>query len=256
MGTIKDAIYLENISEVKRILEEEPNLIDEKDENGVLMALLAAKTGNLALVRYIVEYSRASMDITDNEHKNMLHYAALSGSVEVCRYLVERVGLSPLTGDNNLVTPIDIAVNNKFFDLQNYFEEEIGAKYKDLYRNPIRTGFYPDPSIVRVEDTYYMVNSSFIYFPCIPVSESKDLVHWRIIGYAITNPEWAALDNLEGGRGYWAPDISYHNGRFYITATYRLNDDGTVYRKQIVVSSDKPEGPYSKPMLSRLWNLR
>ena len=119
MGTIKDAIYLENISEVKRILEEEPNLIDEKDENGVLMALLAAKTGNLALVRYIVEYSRASMDITDNEHKNMLHYAALSGSVEVCRYLVERVGLSPLTGDNNLVTPIDIAVNNKFFDLQN-----------------------------------------------------------------------------------------------------------------------------------------
>ena len=69
MGTIKDAIYLENISEVKRILEEEPNLIDEKDENGVLMALLAAKTGNLALVRYIVEYSRASMDITDNEHR-------------------------------------------------------------------------------------------------------------------------------------------------------------------------------------------
>ena len=50
MGTIKDAIYLENISEVKRILEEGPNLIDEKDENGVLMALLAAKTGNLALV--------------------------------------------------------------------------------------------------------------------------------------------------------------------------------------------------------------
>ena len=249
MGTIKDAIYLENISEVKRILEEEPNLIDEKDENGVLMALLAAKTGNLALVRYIVEYSRASMDITDNEHKNMLHYAALSGSVEVCRYLVERVGLSPLTGDNNLVTPIDIAVNNKFFDLQNYFEEEIGAKYKDLYRNPIRTGFYPDPSIVRVEDTYYMVNSSFIYFPCIPVSESKDLVHWRIIGYAITNPEWAALDNLEGGRGYWAPDISYYKGKFYITATYRLNDTGTVYRKQIVVSSEHPEGPYSKPAI-------
>lgn len=249
MGTIRDAIYLENISEVKRILEEEPNLIDEKDENGVLMALLAAKTGNLALVRYIVEYSRASMDITDNEHKNMLHYAALSGSVEVCRYLVERVGLSPLTGDNNLVTPIDIAVNNKFFDLQSYFEEEIGAKYNDLYRNPIRTGFYPDPSIVRVEDTYYMVNSSFIYFPCIPVSESKDLVHWRIIGYAITNPEWAALDNLEGGRGYWAPDISYYKGKFYITATYRLNDTGIVYRKQIVVSSEHPEGPYSKPAI-------
>jgi len=55
--------------------------------------------------------------------------------------------------------------------------------------------------------------------------------------------------DLEGGRGYWAPDISYYKGRFYITATYRLNDTGNVYRKQIVVSSDKPEGPYSKPAI-------
>lgn len=45
------------------------------------------------------------------------------------------------------------------------------------------------------------------------------------------------------------PDISYYKGRFYITATYRLNDTGNVYRKQIVVSSDKPEGPYSKPAI-------
>ena len=62
------------------------------------------------------------------------------------------------------------------------------------------------------------------------------------------NPDWALLDELEGGRGYWAPDISYDNGRFYITATYRLNDTGTVYRRQMVVSSDRPEGPYSKPV--------
>ena len=92
-----------------------------------------------------------------------------------------------------------------------------------------------------------MVNSSFIFFPCIPISHSRDLIHWEIIGHAITNPEWAHLDELEGGRGYWAPDISYDNGTFYITATYRLNDTGTVYRRQIVVSSDKPEGPYSEP---------
>ena len=59
MITLKDAIYLEKIDEVKRILEENPPLIDEVDEDGVLMALLAAKTGNLNLVRYIVEYSRA-----------------------------------------------------------------------------------------------------------------------------------------------------------------------------------------------------
>lgn len=247
MITLKDAIYLEKIDEVKRILEENPPLIDEVDEDGVLMALLAAKTGNLNLVRYIVEYSRASMNITDKNQKNMLHYAAMSGNVATCKYLVERVGLSPLSGDINLLTPYEIAHENNFFDLEEYFQEETGAPLEKMYHNPIRTGMYPDPSIVRVGEDYYMVNSSFIYYPCIPVSTSKDLIHWKIIGYAITNPEWAGLQHLEGGRGYWAPDISYYKGRFYITATYRLNDDGTVYRKQIVVSSDRPEGPYSKP---------
>lgn len=247
MGTIKDAIYLENLPEVKRILEEQPEMIDEKDENGILMALLAAKTGNLKLVKYIVEYSRASMNISDSMHKNILHYAAMSGNVDTCKYLVEKVGMSPLSGDLNLLTPYDIAHNNRFFDLEKYFEEVTGASLSNMYRNPVRTGFYPDPSIVRVGDVYYMVNSSFIYYPCIPVSMSTDLIHWKIIGYAITNPEWANIDHLEGGRGYWAPDISYYQGKFYITATYRMNDDGNVYRKQIVVSSENPEGPYSQP---------
>ena len=249
MGTLEDAIYLEKYNDIKKILEDEPSLIDEKNEEGVCMALLAAKTGNLKIVKYIVEYSRASMNIHDDFHRGMLHYAAMSGNVEVCRYLVERVGLSPLEGDNNLTTPIDIAYSNRFLPLREYFEKEIGTTYNNLYRNPIRTGFFPDPSVVRVGEDYYMVNSSFIYFPCIPVSHSKDLVHWKIIGYAITNPEWAALDELEGGRGYWAPDISYYDGRFYITATYRMNDTGNVYRKQIIVSSEDPAGPYSKPAI-------
>ena len=247
--TIREAIYFENIPEVKKILEDKPELIDEKDEKGVLMALLAAKTGNLKLVRYIVEYSRASMNITDDNHKNMLHYAAMSGNVDTCRYLVEKVGISPLSGDIYLLTPYEIARQNKFFELEDYFKEVTGASLENMYHNPIRTGMYPDPSIVRVDDTYYMVNSTFIYFPCIPVSMSKDLIHWKIIGYAITNPEWAGIDNLEGGRGYWAPDISYYKEKFYITATYRMNDDGNVYRKQIVVSSDRPEGPYSRPAI-------
>ena len=150
MITLKDAIYLEKIDEVKRILEENPPLIDEVDEDGVLMALLAAKTGNLNLVRYIVEYSRASMNITDKNQKNMLHYAAMSGNVATCKYLVERVGLSPLSGDINLLTPYEIAHENKFFDLEEYFQEETGAPLEKMYHNPIRTGMYPDPSIVRV----------------------------------------------------------------------------------------------------------
>ena len=152
-------------------------------------------------------------------------------------------------GDRWCVTPYQIAYERKDEKLLSYYKERIGASYEEMYHNPIRRGMFPDPSIVRVGEDYYMVNSSFIFFPCIPISHSKDLIHWEIIGHAITDPQWASLDELEGGRGYWAPDISYDNGKFYVTATYRLNDTGTVYRKQIVVSSEKPEGPYSKPAI-------
>lgn len=269
MTPIHSAIVNGDVEKVKELLEWEPGLIDEMDENGVLMALLAAKTGNLPLLRYIVEYSRASMNIYDSNHQSILHYGTMSGNLQVCRYLVEKVGMSPVEGNLNLVTPYELADllaaqeraglvsknagrTNGQADYQGilqYYESIVGAPLSAMYKNPIRTGFFPDPSIVRVDNDYYMVNSTFIYFPCIPVSHSTDLIHWEIIGYAITNPEWAMLNELEGGRGFWAPDISYYKGRFYITATYRLNDDGCVYRKQIVVSSDKPEGPYSKPAI-------
>lgn len=247
--SLEDAIYLENFYEIKHMLENNPNLIDTKNSSGIAMPFLIAKSGNIELIKYLVEYTRASMNIYDNNHNGILHYAAMSGNVDSCRYLVERVGLSPTEGNNNLITPYEIAHQNRYYELEQYFKSVVGTDLKNCYHNPIRTGFYPDPSIVRVDDNYYMVNSSFIYYPCIPISHSKDLIHWEIIGYAITNPEWANLDDLEGGRGYWAPDISYYEGRFYITATYRLNDDGNVYRKQIIVSSDKPEGPYSKPAI-------
>ena len=249
MWDIEQAILQENVDKVKQILEEEPSKIDLKDAEGTFMSFLAARTGNLALVRYVVEYSRASMNIVDDRHRNILHYGVMSGNAEVCRYLVEKVGMSPVTGDFDLETPYELAARLGFGELVDYFEGYVGAPLSAMYKNPIRTGFFPDPSIVRVGEDYYMVNSTFVYFPCIPVSHSKDLIHWEIIGHAIAEPEWCMLDGIEGGRGYWAPDISYADGRFYITATYRLNDDGTVYRKQIVVSSDRPEGPYSKPAI-------
>ncbi len=245
--TIEEAVRQQDIEQVKRILTEEPSLIDQKDGQGVPMPFLAARTGSLELVRYIVEYSRASMNLVDHNNRNILHYGAMSGSVELCRYLVEKVGMDILSGDIDLVTPYQIAYEAKWQELLAYFQSKVGASYENMYHNPIRSGMFPDPSIVRVGEDYYMVNSSFIFFPCIPISHSRDLVHWEIIGHAITNPEWSRLGDLEGGRGYWAPDISYHDGTFYITATYRLNDTGTIYRRQIVVSSDKPEGPYSEP---------
>ena len=119
------------------------------------------------------------------------------------------------------------------------------------YKNPVQRGFFPDPSVVRVGDDYYMVNSTFQYFPAIAISHSKDMVHWELIGHAITDPDELDLSDIRDSHGIWAPDISYSNGRFIIMATLRLNADGkrdnNVMRRQVVVSSDRPEGPYSKP---------
>ncbi|MBP3655888.1 MAG: family 43 glycosylhydrolase [Clostridia bacterium] len=211
--------------------------------------MLAARSAGIDMVRYLVEYGlRVNLNSIDACGRDLLHYAAEGGDVGVCRYLVERGGMDPLRGDNTLTTPLDLAHRCGHTAVQAYFEEAVGCPLEQMYRNPICRGMHPDPSVVRVGDDYYMVNSTFVFFPCIPVSHSRDLVHWEVIGHAIENPEWANLEGLEGGRGYWAPDISYSNGRFYICATLRLNDVGHVRRRQMVVTSERPEGPYSEPV--------
>ncbi len=247
MNTLLKAILDKDLESIVTILINDPVVIDEKDSNGVAMTFLAAQTGNEKVVRYLVEYSRFSLSDVDPNNRNILHYAVLSGNKNLVQYLVEKGGMSPLSSDVNRITPFDLSMSENHLDILEYFETTTGMNYVNLYKNPIRSGMFPDPSIVRVGEDYYMVNSSFIFFPCIPISHSKDLINWEIIGHAITNPEWAYLEGLEGGRGYWAPDISYYEGKFYITATYRLNDTGTIYRKQMVVSSDKAEGPYCEP---------
>lgn len=250
-----------NMSKVKYILIEDPSLIDAETFFAV------AELGNFEMLKYLVEYSRISLNEYSNEHENVLHFAARSGNLMLFRYLVEKCGMDPLEGDINLITPWDIirrhlssdgktensadkseTEKEPFRQIDEYLTKRYGHPFEDFYRNPVRSGFFPDPSICRVGEDYYMVNSSFIFFPCIPISHSRDLIHWEIIGHAITNPEWAYLDELEGGRGYWAPDISYYEGMFYITATYRLNDRPPIYRRQMVVKSLRPEGPYSKPV--------
>lgn len=266
--TLQQAISQGNLTMVRRILIEKPTAIDDKPD-GLWLPYLAARLGQADIVKYIVEYSRASFNETDENCRTMLHFAVESGNLELVKYLTEKVGLSPLAGDSNLITPYELAAElgencekgsgkkDAYDAIVVYFEEYCGFSLADSYKNPILTGMHPDPSIVCVGDDFYMVNSSFVFFPCIPISHSKDLIHWEVIGHAITNPAWSGLGHLEGGRGYWAPDISYYDGKFYITATYRQNDtaddvdsyawNATPYRRQIVVSSERPEGPYSEP---------
>lgn len=112
---------------------------------------------------------------------------------------------------------------------------------KGSYRNPILAGFYPDPSITRAGDRFYLVNSTFAYFPGIPVFESDDLVHWRQVGNAIERPSQLNFDGLGMSRGVFAPAIEYHDGTFYVINT-SVDSGGNFF-----VTAKNPAGPWSDP---------
>ena len=248
MKNLFEIIKKQDLDALKEFLVEYPRGMDVETEDGVWALHEVMAQGNLEMAKYVTEYAIVNMNLIDRQGNTVLHHGVLSKNLELVRYLVERVD-SPI-GQANLhgVTPFDLAVSLGLKEIQAYFEEKLGASPEELYHNPIRRGMHPDPSIVRVGEDYYMVNSSFVFFPCIPISHSKDLIHWTVIGHAVTNPDWARLKGLEGGRGYWAPDISYNEGKFYITATYRLNEGGLPQRMQMVTSSERPEGPYCEPV--------
>jgi xylan 1,4-beta-xylosidase len=108
--------------------------------------------------------------------------------------------------------------------------------------NPILTGFYPDPSVVQVGKDYYLVNSTFSYFPGIPVFHSQDLKNWKQIGNVISRPSQMDFMGEKLTRGLFAPAISYHNGTYYVTCT-DIDHDGN-----FVVTAKNPAGPWSDPI--------
>lgn len=94
---------------------------------------------------------------------------------------------------------------------------ESSVPYKTMpYKNPILPGFHPDPSICRVNDDYYLVNSTFEFWPGIPIYHSKNLVDWKLIGHALTRSTQFSLSGVASSGGVWAPTIRYHDGKFYI----------------------------------------
>ncbi len=84
------------------------------------------------------------------------------------------------------------------------------------YTNPIIHADYSDPDAIRVGDTWYMISSSFTYFPAIPVLESKDLVHWKLVNHVLKDIPDSRYDIPRQGSGAWAPSIRYHEGMFYV----------------------------------------
>ncbi len=113
------------------------------------------------------------------------------------------------------------------------------------YRNPVLPGFYPDPSVCRVGDDYYMVNSSFCYFPGVPVHHSKDMIHWEQIGHCITRPAQTRLQNIGVWNGIYAPTIRHHDGTFYMVTT-NVSGGGNFY-----VTTKDPAGEWSDPIYVR-----
>ncbi|HVU29440.1 MAG TPA: glycoside hydrolase family 43 protein [Sphingomicrobium sp.] len=110
------------------------------------------------------------------------------------------------------------------------------------YSNPILQGFYPDPSIVRVGEDYYLANSTFAWFPGMPIFHSRDLVHWTQVGNAIDRPGQIDFGKAGMGDGLYAPDISWNDGTFYIlNACVRCGGN-------FVITAKRPEGPWSDPV--------
>ena len=108
-------------------------------------------------------------------------------------------------------------------------------------KNPIIPGFYPDPTICRVGEDFYLACSSFELCPGIPVFHSKDLAHWEQIGDAMTPENGFHVEKNSGNGGIMAPTLRYHRGLFYIINT-NYSDKGNY-----IITAEHAEGPWSEP---------
>jgi alpha-N-arabinofuranosidase len=110
------------------------------------------------------------------------------------------------------------------------------------YVNPVVRGFYPDPSVCYANGKYYMVNSTFQYFPGVSLLESEDLVHWKQIGNVLTRKSQVYLEKINSSGGVFAPTIRYNDGHFYMVTT----NDTT--RENFYVTTDDIHGEWSDPV--------
>ena len=110
------------------------------------------------------------------------------------------------------------------------------------FKNPIIRGYYPDPSVCRVGSKYYLVASSFQYFPGVPLFESGDLVNWQQIGNVLTRKSQLPLNGVYSSGGIFAPTIRHHNNRFYMVTT-NVTGGGNFY-----VWTDDIYGEWSEPI--------
>ena len=113
------------------------------------------------------------------------------------------------------------------------------------YRNPVISGFHPDPSVVRVGEFFYLVTSSFEFFPGVPIFRSRDLVNWQRVGNVLTRDSQLPLQKARPSGGIYAPTLRHHAGTFYMITT-NVDGGGNFY-----VTAKDPAGPWSEPVWIR-----
>jgi xylan 1,4-beta-xylosidase len=152
------------------------------------------------------------------------------------------------TSRNTITSPMG-AQTEVAFDLFSYTGRDLARNAATTpplpaghYRNPVLAGFFPDPSVCRVGDDYYLVNSTFGYFPGLPIFHSRDLVNWRPIGHAINRPSQLNYRGIGVSQGLFAPSIEHHKGVFYLVCTM-IGGTGN-----FVITAKDPAGPWSDPV--------
>jgi hypothetical protein len=110
-------------------------------------------------------------------------------------------------------------------------------------QHPIIPGFFPDPTVCRVGENYYLVNSSFEYFPGAPIFHSQDLATWTQIGNILTRRSQFRVGTAGPSTGIYGSTLRFHDGRFWFITT-NISDFGA---GQLIVSATNPAGPWSEP---------
>ena len=116
------------------------------------------------------------------------------------------------------------------------------------FTNPVIPADFPDPDVIRVGDTYYMVTTTMFIFPGVTILKSQDLVNWEYCCNAVSRFDFSPCYNLDGcnryGHGQWATSLRYHNGTFYLL--FITLDEGG-----FLCSATKAEGPWEIKQLSK-----
>ncbi len=116
-------------------------------------------------------------------------------------------------------------------------------------QNPVLPGFNSDPSIIRVDDTYYIATSTFEWFPGVRIHASKDLVHWNLVAHPLSTVELLDMRGNPASGGIWAPDLSYADGRFWLVYTDTKITDGSFKdMTNYLTTATEITGPWSAPI--------